>query len=43
MSSVFDTRDQANQLSHDLCRILRRKIGIAEEARSSVMKVDGSI
>ena len=25
--SVFGTRDQANQLSHDLCRILRHKIG----------------
>ena len=25
--SVFASRDQANQLSHDLCRVLRHKIG----------------
>ena len=35
--SVFGTRDQANQLSHDLCRILRRKIG---NCRGSAFKCD---
>ena len=35
--SVFGTRDQANQLSHDLCRILRHKIG---NCRGSAFKCD---
>ena len=35
--SVFGTRDQANQLSHDLCRILRHKIG---NCRGSTFKCD---
>ena len=34
---MFDTRDQANQLSHDLCRILRHKIGTC---RGSTFKCD---
>ena len=37
VSSVFDTRDQANQLSHDLCRNLRHKIG---NCRGSAFKCD---
>ena len=35
--SVFGTRDQANQQSHDLCRILRHKIG---NCRGSSFKCD---
>ena len=35
--SVFGTRDLANQLSHDLCRILRHKIG---NCRGSTFKCD---
>ena len=35
--SVFGSRDQANQLSHDLCRILRHKIG---NCRGSAFKCD---
>ena len=35
--SVFGTRDQANQLSHDLCRILRHKIG---NGRGSAFECD---
>ena len=35
--SVFGRRDQANQLSHDLCRILRHKIG---NCRGSAFKCD---
>ena len=35
--SVFATRDQANQLSHDLCRVLRHKIG---NCRGSAFRCD---
>ena len=35
--SVFATRDQANQLSHDLCRVLRHKIG---SCRGSAFRCD---
>ena len=35
--SVFGTQDQANQLSHDLCRILGHKIG---HCRGSTFKCD---
>ena len=35
--SVFALRDQANQLSHDLCRVLRHKIG---NCRGSAFKCD---
>ena len=35
--SVFGSRDQANQLSHDLCRNLRHKIG---NCRGSAFKCD---
>ena len=35
--SVLATRDQANQLSHDLCRVLRHKIG---SCRGSAFKCD---
>ena len=35
--SVFGSRDQANQISHDLCRILRHKIG---NCRGSAFKCD---
>ena len=35
--SVFTTRDQANQLSHDLCRVLRHKIG---NCRRSAFRCD---
>ena len=40
--SVFATKDQANQLSHNLCRVLRHKSAIAEEVFSDAIKVDGS-
>ena len=35
--SVFATKDQANQLSHDLCRVLRHKIG---SCRGSAFRCD---
>ena len=35
--SVFATKDQANQLSHNLCRVLRHKIG---NCRGSVFRCD---
>ena len=35
--SVFATRDQGNQLSHDLCRVLRHKIG---SCRGSAFRCD---
>ena len=35
--SVFATEDQANQLSHNLCRVLRHKIG---NCRGSVFRCD---
>ena len=35
--SVFTTKDQANQLSHDLCRVLRHKIG---NCRGSAFRCD---
>ena len=35
--SVFASRDQANQLSHDLCRVLRHKIG---NCRGSAFRCD---
>ena len=35
--SVFATKDQANQLSHSLCRVLRHKIG---NCRGSVFRCD---
>ena len=39
IGSVFASRDQANQLSHDLCRVRRRKIG---NCRGSAFRLDGS-
>ena len=35
--SVFATKDQANQLTHDLCRVLRHKIG---NCRGSAFRCD---
>ena len=35
--SVFASKDQANQLSHNLCRVLRHKIG---NCRGSVFRCD---
>ena len=35
--SVFKSKDQANQLSHDLCRVLRHKIG---NCRGSAFRCD---
>ena len=35
--SVFASKDQANQLSHNLCRVLRHKIG---DCRGSVFRCD---